>query len=127
VEGGILTGSRIVEQGGGPDEPNLKDSLQAHRRHFGRAPDLLAADRGMSSAANERLARRSGVRQVAIPDAGRASPRRQRDEKARGIRRGNRFRAGIEGRVHVPRRDFGLERSRYLGGRGMGRWVVGGS
>ncbi|MBV8228508.1 MAG: hypothetical protein JO329_00865 [Planctomycetaceae bacterium] len=62
MEGGILTGSRIVEQGGGPDQPYLKDSLQAHRRHFGRAPDLLAADRGMSSAANERLARRSGVR-----------------------------------------------------------------
>jgi len=61
VEGGILTGSRIVEQGGGPDQPYLK-GFQAHRRHFDRAPDLLAADRGMSSAANERLARRSGVR-----------------------------------------------------------------
>jgi len=60
---------------------------------------------------------------VAIPDAGRASPRRQRAEKARGIRRGNRFRAGIEGQIHVLGRDFGLERSRDLGERGMGRWV----
>ena len=60
---------------------------------------------------------------MAIPDAGRTSPRRQRAEKARGIRRGNRFRAGIEGQIHVLGRDFGLERSRDLGERGMGRWV----
>jgi transposase, IS5 family len=123
VEGGIITGYAIVPQGGGPDQPYLKDSLEAHRRHFGRAPDLLAADRGLASAANERLAREAGVKQVALPQVGQASPERKALEKGRRFRRGYRFRAGIEGRIHVLRRDRGLKRCRYRGEGGMGRWV----
>ena len=101
VEGGIITGYAILEQGGGQDQPYLKDSLATHRRHFGRAPDLLAADRGMSSAANEELAKQAGVKQVALPHVGKASPERKELEKGRRFRRGYRFRAGIEGRIHV--------------------------
>src|SRR5262249_47375335 len=123
VEGGIITGYAILERGGGQDRPYLKDGLESHRRHFGRAPDLLAADRGMSSAANERLAREAGVRLVALPGVGQVSPERKRREKQRWFRRAYRFRAGIEGRIHVLRRDRGLKRSRYHGECGMGRWV----
>jgi IS5 family transposase len=123
VEGGIVTGYAILAQGGGQDQPYLADALEAHRRHFGRAPDLLAADRGMASAANERLARAAGVKQVALPRVGKASPDRTALEKGRRFRRGYRFRAGIEGRIHVLRRDRGLKRSRYRGEVGMGRWV----
>jgi IS5 family transposase len=123
VEGGIITGYAIVDQGGGQDQPYLKDSLESHRRHFGRAPDLLAADRGMASAANERLAREAGVKRVALPHVGQASAERKALEKGRRFRRGYRFRAGIEGRIHVLRRDRGLKRSRYRGEGGMGRWV----
>ena len=123
VEGGIITGYAILGQGGGQDQPYLKDSLADHRRHFGRAPALLAADRGMSSAANEALAREAGVKQVALPHVGKASAERRALEKGRGFRRAYRFRAGIEGRIHALRRDRGLKRSRYHGERGMGRWV----
>jgi IS5 family transposase len=123
VEGGIVSGYRIVEQGGGQDQPYLPDSLEAHRRHFGRPPDLLAVDRGLASAANERLARQAGVKRIAMPCVGRASPARQQQEKERWFRRGYRFRAGIEGRIHVLRRDYGLKRCRYHGEEGMGRWV----
>jgi transposase, IS5 family len=123
VEGGIITGYRILEQGGGQDQPYLKDSLEAHRRHFGRAPDLLAADRGMSSAENEELAKQAGVKQVALPRVGKASAERKELERGRRFRRGYRFRAGIEGRIHSLRRDFGLKRCRYHGSSGMGRWV----
>ena len=123
TEGGIITGYAILEQGGGQDQPYLKDSLEAHRRHFGRAPDLLAADRGMASAENERLAHEAGVKRVALPRVGKASPQRKQLEKERWFRRGYRFRAGIEGRIHVLRRDRGLKRSRYHGEGGMGRWV----
>jgi IS5 family transposase len=123
VAGGIITGYRIVEQGGGQDQPYLKDSLEAHHRHFGRAPELLTADRGMASAANERLARQAGVKRIALPCVGRAAPERRPQEKARWFRRGYRFRAGIEGRIHVLRRDYGLKRCRYHGECGMGRWV----
>ena len=105
VEGGIITGYQIVEQGGGQDQPYLKDSLETHHRHFGRAPDLLAADRGMASAANERLAREAGVKQIALPKVGRASPERRRQEKARWFRRGYRFRGD---RGADPRAEAGL-------------------
>ncbi|HMB04114.1 MAG TPA: ISNCY family transposase [Isosphaeraceae bacterium] len=123
VEGGIVSGYQIVDQGGGQDQLYLKDSLDAHHRHFGRAPDLLAADRGLASAENERLARQAGVKQIALPCVGRASPARRQQETERWFRRGYRFRAGIEGRIHVLRRDYGLKRCRYHGERGMGRWV----
>jgi IS5 family transposase len=123
VEGGIVTGYALLERGGGQDQPYLGDSLENHKRQFGRAPRLLAADRGLASAENERLAREAGVKQVALPHVGKAPPGRRAQEKGPRFRRGYRFRAGIEGRIHVLRRDHGLKRSRYHGERGMGRWV----
>jgi IS5 family transposase len=123
VEGGIVTGYAILEQGGGQDQPYLADALANHREQFGRAPGLLAADRGLASAANERLAQEAGVKQVALPHAGRPPPGRQAQERGVRFRRGYRFRAGIEGRIHALRRDYGLKRCRYRGERGMGRWV----
>jgi IS5 family transposase len=123
VEGGLITGYAVLEQGGGQDQPYLGDALANHERQFGRAPGLLAADRGMASAANERLAREAGVRHVALPHVGEAPPGRRAEERSRRFRRGYRFRAGIEGRIHVLRRDYKLNRCRYHGERGMGRWV----
>jgi IS5 family transposase len=123
VEGGIVTGYRLLEQGGGQDQPYLADALANHLRQFGRAPALLTADRGMTSAENERLARQEGVKRIALPYAGRASPERRATERERWFRRGYRFRAGIEGRIHALRRDYGLKRCRYHGEAGMGRWV----
>ncbi len=123
VEGGLITGYAIVEQAGGQDQPYPGDALGNHHRQLGRAPDLLAADRGLASAANERLAREAGVKQVALPHAGKPPPERRAEERGRRFRRGYRFRAGIEGRIHALRRDYGLKRCRYHGERGMGRWV----
>jgi IS5 family transposase len=123
VEGGLITGYAVLEQGGGQDQPYLGDALANHRRQFGRPPRLLAADRGLASAANRRLAREAGVRHVALPHVGEAPPGRREQERSRRFRRGYRFRAGIEGRIHVLRRDYGLKRCRYHGERGMGRWV----
>jgi transposase, IS5 family len=123
VEGGIITGYAILEQGGGQDQEHLAESLANHKRQFGRAPRVLAADRGMSSAANERLAKAAGIEHVALPHVGKAPPERRAEEKGRRFREAYKFRAGIEGRIHVLRRDYGLKRSRYHGERGMGRWV----
>jgi IS5 family transposase len=123
VEGGIITGYAVLEKGGGQDQPHLGDALANHRRQFGRAPRLLAADRGMSSAENERLAGEAGVKRVALPHVGKAPPGRRAEEKGRRFREGYRFRAGIEGRIHALKRDYGLKRGRYRGERGFGRWV----
>jgi transposase, IS5 family len=123
VEGGLISGYAVLERGGGQDQPYLADARANHEARFGRAPHLLAADRGMASAENERLAEEAGVKHVALPHVGKAPPERRAEERGPRFRRGYRFRAGIEGRIHVLRRDYGLKRCRYHGERGMGRWV----
>jgi IS5 family transposase len=123
AEGGIVTGFRVLEKGGGQDQEHLADALADHRRQFGRPPRLLAADRGMASAENERLAKGAGVEHVALPRVGKAPPGRRAEERGRRFRAGYRFRAGIEGRIHALKRDYGLRRCRYRGERGFGRWV----
>ncbi len=123
VEGGIITGYAVLDRGGGQDQPYLADALTNHRRQFGRSPRLLAADRGMASAENERLAREAGVKHVALPHVGKAPPERRAEERSRRFREGYRFRAGIEGRIPTLKRDFGLRRCCYRGERGFGRWI----
>jgi IS5 family transposase len=123
VEGGIVSGYAILEQGGGTDQPYLAAALDRHRERFGRAPDLVAGDRGVSSPENERLAQEAGVKRVVLPATGKVSAERRQREKERWFRRGFNFRAGMEGRIYVLKRDFGLARCPYHGKDGMGRWV----
>jgi IS5 family transposase len=123
VEGGLVTGYAVLPRGGGQDQPHLPEALENHRRLFGRPPRLLAADRGMASAEDERLAQEAGVKHVALPHVGKAPPGRRAEERGRRFRDGYRFRAGIEGRIHTLKRDRGLRRCRYHGERGFGRWV----
>jgi IS5 family transposase len=122
VEGGIISEYRLLAAGG-LDHPELPASLEAHQQHFGRPPNLLAGDRGVFSETNEQLAHKLKIKQVVLPKAGRVSKERQAYERQRWFRRGFRFRAGIEGRIRVLKRDFGLDRCRDHGDIGMGRWV----
>ena len=122
VEGGIVTRFAVLPEPG-TEHKHLETSLIAHRRRFGRAPDLLAGDRGLSSARNERLARAAGVRRVILPRTGRISQERRQLERQTWFRRGFRSRAGIEGRISVLSRRYGLDRCRDRGEAGMGRWV----
>jgi IS5 family transposase len=123
VEGGIISEFRVLPEGGGLDHPELPASLDAHQQRFGRPPNLLAGERGVFSPENEALARRLGVKQVVLPQTGRVARARQAYERQRWFRRGFRFRAGIEGRIRVLKRDFGLDRCLDHGEAGMGRWV----
>jgi transposase, IS5 family len=122
VEGGIVSGYAVLKQVGS-DAPYLGESLQRHQERFGKAPELLAADRGFWSEENEAKAKAAGVKRVVIPYAGKAPPERLKHEKARWFRRGYRFRAGSEGRISVLKRRFGLDRCRDHGEAGMERWV----
>jgi transposase, IS5 family len=119
VEGGIITRYEVLV-GNPPDAPQLLPSVAQHRAHFGRAPYLVAADRNFWSPDTEQEARAMGVRRVAIPRRGGS---KAPGERERWFRRGHRFRVGIEGRISVLRRRFGLERCRYHGHAGMERWV----
>ena len=123
VEGGIVSRYEILQDGGGQDHPHLRASLEGHRQRFGRAPHLLAGDRGLASPANERLAREFGVKRIVLPQVGRVSPERQQLERQRWFRRGFRFRAGIEGRISVLKRCQSLDVCLNHGEDGFGRWV----
>jgi len=122
VDGGIISRYQILEEVG-REHPHLPASLEAHQEHFRRAPQLLAADRGLYSAENERLAHQAGVKRVVLPKSGRLSHEREQHEKQRWFKRGFRFRAGIEGRISVLGRAFGLDVCLDHGEEGMGRWV----
>jgi transposase, IS5 family len=122
VEGGIISGYRILAEAG-QDFPYLPESLGAHQQRFGRPPRLLAADRGVYAAANEAMAQQAGVKHVVIPYAGKPPPARAAYERTAWFRRGCRFRAGIEGRISVLRRRGSLARCRDHGEAGLGRWV----
>jgi len=89
---------------------------------FGRVPDLAAADRGFTSASNERIATDRGGRHVVLPACGARSPSRRAFERQRWFRRGQRWRVGCEGRISVLKRRFGLRRCLY-GQDGIERWV----
>jgi transposase, IS5 family len=98
-------------------------ALDRHQTIFGHAPDLAAADRGFSSATNERAATARGVRRLVLPHRGPKSPARRAYERQRWFRRGQRWRVGCEGRISVLKRRHGLDRCRYHGEDGMHRWV----
>jgi transposase, IS5 family len=122
VDGGLVTRYAILE-GNPPDAPNLPESLDHHRAAFGCVPAVLAADRGFSTSANEQFAQARGVRCVALPHQGPLSSSRSQIEQRPIFRKACRFRAGIEGRISVLKRRFGLRRCRYHGPDGMERWV----
>jgi IS5 family transposase len=123
VDGGIISRYEILEEGGGQDHPYLRASLEGHQQRFGRPPDLLAGDRGVSTPENERLAKEFGVKHVVLPKTGQVTPERREYERQGWFRRGFRFRAGIEGRISVLQRCQGLDRSLNHGEDGFGRWV----
>jgi IS5 family transposase len=106
VEGGLVSRSLLVP-GAGTDHAQCAGSLAGHKARVGRAPWLVAGDRGVSSAENEAFARQEGVKRVVLPHKGKLSTQRRRYERQRWFRRGFRFRAGIEGRISVLRRRFG--------------------
>jgi IS5 family transposase len=122
VEGGIVSGYRVLEEPG-QDDRYLRQSLADHQQRFGHPPWLLAGDRGVSSPSNEELARQAGVKRVVLPAKGKPSAARKKQERERWFRRGFRFRAGIEGRISVLHRCYELDRCRDHGEEGMGRWV----
>ncbi|MCA1836707.1 MAG: ISNCY family transposase [Actinobacteria bacterium] len=122
VDGGLVS-RYVVLEGNPPDAAQLPASLDHHRLQFGHPPHTAAADRAFSTAANEQYATQAGVHCVAIPKPGKCSAPRRAWEHRPAFRRAARFRAGIEGRISVLKRAFGLRRCRYHGRAGMERWV----
>ena len=95
----------------GREHPHLPESIEGHCERFGRAPELLAGDRGLYSKEGEEAAKKAGIRRVALPQSGRLTKKRKEYEERPWFKRAFAFRAGVEGRISVLRRKYALERS----------------
>lgn len=123
VEGGIVTRYHLLPAGAG-EHGELLTAVAHHQQVFGHPPDLVAGDRGFHLPPAQAAAlQQAGVKQVAVPWQGPASAERRALEHSRAWRRRYRWRAGIEGRIHSLRRDYGLKRCRDHGEVGMERCV----
>jgi IS5 family transposase len=107
---GLVTEYRILK-GNPSDEDHVKTSLESHKELFGKPPDLYAGDRGFYSPHNVALCKVEGIKTECIPLRGGAkSPERKAYEKSAPFKKGQRFRAGIEGRISVLFRGRGMKR-----------------
>jgi len=113
--GGLITQYEVLK-GNPVDEVHVAPSIRRHRRVFRRAPALYGADRGFFSESNIAVCARGGVAMVSIPQrGGRKTPQRQAYERSPAFKQGQRFRAGIEGRISVLMRGRGMKRCRAEG------------
>jgi transposase, IS5 family len=122
VDGGIVSDYRVLD-GNPKDDRQWPTSLHRHQALFGRPPDQASGDRGLYSLANEALAESLGIRRVILPKPGYRSTERNRHEHQSWFRRGRHYHVGVEGRISVLKRRYGLDRCRYHGEDGFERWV----
>ncbi len=120
---GLITQYQVLE--GNPcDEQQVEPSLQHHKETFGHAPELYGSDRGFFSEKNVKSCKRNGVKVVCIPQRGGKKTRvREAYEKSPAFKKGQRFRAGIEGRISVLFRGRGMKRCPAEGRQRFELWV----
>ena len=127
-KGGIVTRFHVLAD----DESESRQAVPAIQHHqavFGRPPRLVTGDRRLHTRGIEQTAQALGVTHVVIPRMGPTTAAQQAHERQRSWRqryrwrRRYRWRAGIEGRIHSLRRDYGLLRVRSHGLVGLERDV----
>jgi IS5 family transposase len=107
---GLITQYEVLK-GNPNDEEHVPTSLKRHQETFGHVPRLYGADRGFHSGANVHACQQGGVAVVAIPQCGgQKTQERVAYENSTDFKRGQRFRAGIEGRISVLFRGRGMKR-----------------
>jgi transposase, IS5 family len=119
AEGGVVTDIGVVE--GNHDSELLVPAVERHIAVFGRAPTMVATDRGFYSGTAVKRIEQLGVRKAVIPFPGGRSAKRVAHEHQRWFRRGRAWRAGGEARISRLKRSFGMTRSRYHGPSGTPR------
>jgi IS5 family transposase len=108
--GGLITQYRVLT-GNPADQHHVTPSLERHTEAFGHAPDLYSTDRGFFNEANLEACKTAGVTLTCIPQSGGTrSAEREAFEKSPAFKKGQRFRAGIEGRISVLFRGRGMKR-----------------
>ncbi len=112
---GLITDYRVL-RGNPSDQDHVGPVLERHAQLFGRAPELFTGDRGFYSEDNIAACKAAEVKFESIPQrGGQRSPEREAHEKSKAFRDGQRFRAGVEGRISVLFRGRGMKRCLYEG------------
>ncbi len=107
---GLITQYEVLEGNPGDDQ-QVEPSLERHKETFGHAPALYGSDRGFFSEKNVKSCKQNGVKVVCIPQrGGKKTAKREAYEKSPAFKNGQRFRAGIEGRISVLFRGRGMKR-----------------
>jgi transposase, IS5 family len=107
---GLITQYRVLD-GNPTDDAHVESSLRRHQETFGEVPKVYSGDRGFFSQDNVEHCRDAGVELVCIPQRGGKKTAAQTSyEKSPAFKEGQRFRAGIEGRISVLFRGRGMKR-----------------
>lgn len=107
---GLITQYQVLD-GNPKDGAHVESSLERHRETFGDVPKIYSADRGFFSKENIEHCTKAGVELVCIPQrGGKKTEAQQSYEKSPTFKDGQRFRAGIEGRISVLFRGRGMKR-----------------
>ena len=116
---GLITEYRVLD-GNPVDSDHVEASLEHHKELFQQVPDRYAADRGFYTVENVQKCKDAGVSQVCIPQRGGQRTAEQEElERSRVFKQGQRFRAGIEGRISVLFRGRGMKRCLLKGREGF--------
>jgi len=122
AENQIITSYAVYEK-----RPNDSDLLvkavEEHCNRLGQVPDLVAADAAFHSPTHKAAIQKMGVKHISVPNRPTKDPALRKIQKTRWFRKGQKWRTGSEGRISVLKRRHGLDRCRYRGHHGMGRWV----
>jgi len=120
---GLITQYAVLE-GNPDDEKHVEPSLKRHKEMFGHVPELYGTDRGFFSEKNVKLCERKGVKVVSMPQCGgQKTDERKKFEKSPDFKKGQRFRAGIEGTISVLFRGRGMKRCLDEGRKRFELWV----
>jgi IS5 family transposase len=116
---GLITEYWVLD-GNPSDEDHPVKSIRSHKAMFGHAPKLYANDRGSYSPDNIKGCEQEGVECVCIPQrGGKKTTERETFEHSPEFKQGQRFRAGIEGRISVLFRGRGMKRCLASGRSGL--------
>jgi len=112
---GLIT-DYLVLKGNPADSDHVEGSLERHQQTFHHPPEWYAADRGLHGAANVQRCQQAEVDLVCIPQrGGQKTAEQEALERSPKFKQGQRFRAGIEGRISVLFRGRGMKRCRAKG------------
>lgn len=121
-EEGFITAYHVY-RGNPPDREVLIKTVAEHIEVVDTPPKELSAARGMGSSKNEATLHGMGIERVCLPRRAKKTKEHREYERLAWFRRLKRWRPGIEARIGLLKRKYGLSRSLFRGDEGTNTWV----